>query len=26
MGFVQGGASGFYDAKGNQLAGHGHHH
>lgn len=26
MGFVQGGASGFYDSKGNQLAGHGHHH
>lgn len=26
MGFVQGGASGFYDAKGNQLGGHGHHH
>lgn len=26
MGFVQGGASGFYDSKGNQLSGHGHHH
>lgn len=26
MGFVQGGASGFYDAQGNQLGGHGHHH
>lgn len=26
MGFVQGGASGFYDSQGNQLSGHGHHH
>ena len=26
MGFVQSGASGFYDSKGNQLSGHGHHH
>ena len=26
MGFVQGGASGFYDSKGNQLSGHGHSH
>lgn len=26
MGFVQGGASGFYDSKGNKLGGHGHSH
>ena len=26
MGFVQSGASGFYDSQGNQLSGHGHKH